>query len=240
MIVDGEFLAQEDVAEMVLTLSSDNTSRLLNGRVVLMIEYSIPSSRRSLLVQGTDRNHNVGTVVISTSTTDSFDLSRIKALCQSLVDDGQRKIIIVSPEKIEQLSEYPHYRANLLIERDLIDCLNRIRNSLGPINGLIHFTGQLDYSKSLLELSKQDWDSLIDRFIYIPALVTKHTVTTLAPDGALEEPIKFKESAGNVVIVGPDWPKGEKISGLIKARAELFRGCPEAICCYCKSELPMF
>jgi hypothetical protein len=89
---------------------------------------------------------------------------------------------------------------------------------------LIHFTGQLDYSKSLLELSKQDWESLIDRFIHIPALVTKHTVTTLAPDGALEEPIKFKESAGNVVIVGPDWPKGEKISGLIKARAELFRG----------------
>jgi hypothetical protein len=141
-----------------------------------------------------------------------------------LEDDGQRKIIIVSPEKIEQLSEYPHYRANLLIERDLIDCLNRIRNTLGPINGLIHFTGQLDYSKSLLELSKQDWESLIDRFIHIPALVTKHTVTTLAPDGALEEPIKFKESAGNVVIVGPDWPKGEKISGLIKARAELFRG----------------
>ncbi len=33
MIVDGEFLSQEDVAEMVLMLSSDKTSRLLNGRV---------------------------------------------------------------------------------------------------------------------------------------------------------------------------------------------------------------
>ncbi len=225
MIVDGEFLAQEDVAEMVLTLSSDNTSRLLNGRVVPndRVFYTVKPAI-STAVQGTAPNHNVGTVVISTSTTDSFDLSRIKALCQSLEDDGQRKIIIVSPGKIEQLSEYPHYQANLLIEKDLIDCFNRIRSSLGPINGLIHFTGQLDYSKSLLELSKQDWESLIDRFIHIPALVTKHTVTILAPDGALEEPIKFKESSGNVVIVGPDWPKGEKISGLIKARAELFRG----------------
>jgi NAD(P)-dependent dehydrogenase (short-subunit alcohol dehydrogenase family) len=225
MIVDGEFLSQEDVADMVLTLSSDNTSRLLNGRVVPndRVFYTVKPAI-STAVQGTDPNHNVGTVVISTSTTDSFDLSRIKALCHSLEDDRQRNIIIVSPEKIEQLSEYPHYQANLLIERDLIDCLNRIISSLGPINGLIHFTGQLDYSKSLLELSKQDWESLIDQFIHIPALVTKHTVTTLAPDGALEEPIKFKESSGNVVIVGPDWPKGEKISGLIKARAELFRG----------------
>jgi NAD(P)-dependent dehydrogenase (short-subunit alcohol dehydrogenase family) len=225
MIVDGEFLAQEDVAEMVLTLSSDKTSRLLNGRVVPndRVFYTVKPAI-STAVKGTDPNRNVGTVVISTSTTDSFDLARIKALCDSLKDDGQRKIIIISPEKMERLSEYPHYQANLLIERDLIECLNRIRSSLGPINGLIHFTGQLDYSKSLLELSKQDWESLIDRFIHIPALVTKHIVTTLAPDGALEEPIKFKESSGNVVIVGPDWPKGEKISGLIKARAELFRG----------------
>ena len=49
-------------------------------------------------------------------------------------------------------------------------------------------------------------------------------VTIMAPDGALEEPTRFKESSGNVIIVGPDWPSGDKISGLIKARAELFRG----------------
>jgi hypothetical protein len=49
-------------------------------------------------------------------------------------------------------------------------------------------------------------------------------VTILAPEGALEDPVRFKESSGNVIIVGPDWPKGEKVSGLIKARAELFRG----------------
>ena len=58
----------------------------------------------------------------------------------------------------------------------------------------------------------------------------------MAPDGALEEPIRFKESSGNVIIVGPDWPSGDKISGLIKARAELFRGALKAIRCYCESE----
>jgi hypothetical protein len=49
-------------------------------------------------------------------------------------------------------------------------------------------------------------------------------VTIMAPEGAVEDPVRFKESSGNVIIVGPDWPKGEKVSGLIKARAELFRG----------------
>src|SRR3712207_8493607 len=40
MIVDNEFLSQEEVAEMVLTLSDDTISKLINGRV-------IPNDRRS-------------------------------------------------------------------------------------------------------------------------------------------------------------------------------------------------
>jgi NAD(P)-dependent dehydrogenase (short-subunit alcohol dehydrogenase family) len=225
MIVDGEFLAQEDVAEMVLMLSSEKTSRLLNGRVVPndRVFYTVKPAISSV-VQRTDSNNNLGTVLISTSTSDSIDLSRIEALCQTMSNDGLKKIIIVSPQKIERLSEYPQYQANLSDEANLSDTLNQIKSSFGPIGGLIHFTGRPDYSKSLLEHSKQDWESLIDRFIHIPALVTKHTVTILAPEGALEEPLRFKESSGNVIIVGPDWPIGDKISGLIKARAELFRG----------------
>jgi NAD(P)-dependent dehydrogenase (short-subunit alcohol dehydrogenase family) len=225
MIVDGEFLTQEDVAEMVLTLSSEKTSRLLNGRVVPndRVFYTVKPAV-STTVQRTDSNHNKGTVLISISTSDPFDLSRIETLCQTMLNDGQKKIIIVSPEKIEQLSEFLQYHADLSDEANLHDTLYRIRSSFGPISGLIHFTGRPDYSKSLLELSRQDWDSLINRFIHIPALVTKHMVTILAPDGALEEPLKFKESSGNVVIVGPDWPRGDKLSGLIKARAEIFRG----------------
>jgi NAD(P)-dependent dehydrogenase (short-subunit alcohol dehydrogenase family) len=225
MIVDGEFLAQEDVAEMVLTLSSEKMSRLLNGRVVPndRVFYTVKPAI-STAVHQTDSSSNLGTVLVSTSTSDSFDLSRIEALCKAMLNDGLEKIVIVCPEKIEQLSGFPQYQANLLDETNLRDTLNRIRSSFGPISGLIHFTGRPDYSKSLLELSKHDWESMISRFIHIPALMTKNMVTILAPDGALEEPVRFKESSGNVIIVGPDWPKGDKISGLIKARAELFRG----------------
>jgi len=225
MIVDGEFLSQEDVAEMVLTLSSEKTSRLLNGRVVPndRVFYTVKPAI-STVVQRTGSNQNLGTVLISTSSSESIDLSRIKALCQTIINNGQNKIIIISPEKIEQLSEFSQYLVNLSDEVNLRDSLNRIKSSTGPISGLIHFTGRPDYSKSLLELTKEDWESLINKFIHIPALVTKHMVTILAPDGALEEPVRFKESSGNVVIIGPDWPKGDKISGLVKARAELFRG----------------
>jgi NAD(P)-dependent dehydrogenase (short-subunit alcohol dehydrogenase family) len=225
MIVDAEFLTQEDVAEMVLTLSSEKISRLLNGRVVPndRVFYTVKPAISSF-VQRIDSDHNLGTVLISTSTSDSLDLSRIEALCQMMLNNGQKEIIIVSPNEIDQLSKYPQYRANLSDETNLRESLNRIRSNFDHVVGLIHFTGSPDYSKSLLEFSKLDWEALVDRFIHTPALVTKHMATILAPKGALEEPVKFKESSGNVIIVGPDWPKGEKVSGLVKARAELFRG----------------
>ncbi len=225
MIVDGEFLAQEDVAEMVLTLSSEKISRLLNGRVVPndRVFYTVKPAISSF-VQRTDSNQNLGTVLITTSSSDSIDLSRIEALCKTMLNNGQKKIVILSPNEIDQLSKYPQYRTNLSDEANLRDSLNQIKSNFGPIIGLIHFTGRPDYSRSLLEHSRQDWESLVDRFIHAPALVTKHMVTIMAPEGALEDPVRFKESSGNVIIVGPDWPKGEKVSGLIKARAELFRG----------------
>ena len=34
MIVDNEFLSQEEVADMVITLSDDKISKLINGRVI--------------------------------------------------------------------------------------------------------------------------------------------------------------------------------------------------------------
>ena len=41
---------------------------------------------------------------------------------------------------------------------------------------------------------------------------------------ALENPDKFKDSFGNIVIIGPVAPSGGKIEGKIRARSEIFRG----------------
>ncbi|HYY40621.1 MAG TPA: alcohol dehydrogenase, partial [Nitrososphaera sp.] len=40
----------------------------------------------------------------------------------------------------------------------------------------------------------------------------------------VQDPAKFKDSTGVIVIVGPDAPVGKKISGLLRARVEVFRG----------------
>jgi hypothetical protein len=61
MIVDGEFLAQEDVAEMVLTLSSEKAA--FEWRVVLMI--GILHSQASDLFFGNRFRPSLGTVLIA-------------------------------------------------------------------------------------------------------------------------------------------------------------------------------
>ena len=37
----------------------------------------------------------------------------------------------------------------------------------------------------------------------------------MAPDGAIHQPTKFKDSKGIIVILGPDSPSGKKISGIV-------------------------
>lgn len=224
MIVDAEFLAQEDVAEMVYTLSSEKISRLVNGRVIPndRVFYTVRPSVSNVVQEYRSRT-NLGNLLISTSTNDVDDLSRIKSQCQSL-NHKVKQIIIMSSENFDQLSDLPQYQTDLSDEDDLIKSLNRIKNDFGIIEGLIHFTGQLDYSRSLMEISNQDWESLVRRFVLVPSLMTKQLAINMAPHGALQEPAKFRDSTGNMVVVGPDWPKGAKISGLVKARAEVFRG----------------
>jgi hypothetical protein len=73
-------------------------------------------------------------------------------------------------------------------------------------------------------MPRDKWDALIDNFIYIPSLIVKESVLAMAPEGALVEPAKFKGVNGTITIVGPDFPIGKKISGTVRARADVFRG----------------
>jgi hypothetical protein len=73
-------------------------------------------------------------------------------------------------------------------------------------------------------LSREEWDGLVENFIHIPALITRESVKFMSPADALQKPSQFKESKGIIVILGPDSPYGKKISGLSRARSEVFRG----------------
>jgi NAD(P)-dependent dehydrogenase (short-subunit alcohol dehydrogenase family) len=225
MIVDSEFLTQEDVAEMVLMISSEKMSRLINGRIVPndRVFYTVKPSISSV-VQQHDLTLDGKIMLISTSSDDSNDIARIKSLRESMLNRGAKDVVVFSTGNVGHLESFSHHQVDLSNEENVTMMLNRFKSKLGRIDGLIHFTGRHDYNKSLLEVSKQQWEFLVQRFILIPALMTKQIAIAMAPEGALDEPNKFRNTAGNIIIVGPDWPKGSKISGLVKARSELFRG----------------
>jgi hypothetical protein len=86
-------------------------------------------------------------------------------------------------------------------------------------------TGEFDYNDtSLLSLSRSSWDKLVEDYILIPALITRTSAISMSPVGVLTEPSLFKSSQGRIIIIGPDAPVGRKISGLVRARSEVFRG----------------
>ena len=87
----------------------------------------------------------------------------------------------------------------------------------------IHLTGNVpDFSK-LTELSRSEWDELVNQFINEPAVFTQRYINEFVPGGS-DDPRKFKDVKGRIVIIGPDLPVGKKISGHERAKVEVFRG----------------
>jgi len=228
MIVDGEFLKQEDVAEMVMNLCDDNISRLINGRVIPNDRVFYPVKPIvGTKVDGAARADLTGKViVITTSSSAKKDIERVKGIGKLAHEAGAKDVIVLAhnQEDMTEYREFHNHAIDMLDEKSVHRIFNAAKNRSGRIDSIIHFTGEHDYNIPLSSLSRNQWDTLVDNFIYIPGLITKEGVNAMAPEGATEEPIKFKGSKGTVVIVGPDAPVGKKISGLLRARADVFRG----------------
>ena len=87
----------------------------------------------------------------------------------------------------------------------------------------IHATGNIpDFSK-LTELSRGKWDELVNQFINYPAHVAQEAMDFFVPGGS-DDPRKFKDAKGRIIIIGPALPAGKKISGHERAKVEVFRG----------------
>ena len=87
----------------------------------------------------------------------------------------------------------------------------------------VHFTGDVPNFSKLTELSRGEWDKLVDQFINEPAKTTQEAMDLFVPGGS-DDPRKFKDAKGRIVIVGPALPAGKKISGHERAKVEVFRG----------------
>lgn len=228
MIVDGEFLKQEDVAEMVINLCDDNISRLINGRVIPNDRVFYPV--KPIVGTGVDglvRPDVKGkAIVITTSSSAKKDIDRVKGIAKLAHEAGARDVIVLAhnQQDMTEYGEFHNHTIDMLDEKSVHRIFNAANNRSGRIDSIIHFTGEYDYNVPLSSLSRRQWDALVDNFIYIPGLITKEGVNAMSPEGAVQDPAKFKDSKGTIVIVGPDAPIGKKISGLLRARADVFRG----------------
>jgi hypothetical protein len=232
MIVDKEFLSQEDVAEMVYNLSTDSIGRLINGKIIPndRVFYPVkPIINRSINLNSD--LHIEGKLILLTATIEDInDFDKLRKIAEKLNFMKARQIIILTDnndlsEKAKEIFKEFHHHTIAFENEDAIKRIyNTIDNKFGKIDSVIHFTGNFDYSKNLTTLQRSQWDRLVNKFINIPHLIVRESVISMATKEALENPGKFKNSFGNIIIIGPDAPIGEKIEGKIRARSEVFRG----------------
>ena len=86
----------------------------------------------------------------------------------------------------------------------------------------IHITGDIPEFSKLTELTRNEWDGLVDKFINTPAQISQNAMETFVPGGS-DDPRLFKESYGRIVIIGPALPTGKKVGGHARAKSEVFR-----------------
>ena len=228
MIVDGEFLKQEEVADMVMNLSDDNMSRLINGRVIPNDRVFYPV--KPIVGTGVDGlaqpDVKGKVIVITTSSSAKKDTERVKGIAKLAHEGGAKDVIVLAhnQQDMSDYSEFHNHPIDMLDEQSVNRIFSAAKKRSSRIDSVIHLTGDYDYNTPLSSLSRKQWDALVDKFIYIPGLITKEGVNAMAPEGSVQEPAKFRDSTGAIVLVGPDAPVGKKISGLLRARADVFRG----------------
>ena len=138
---------------------------------------------------------------------------------------GVEKIVILTGNQSDlvRFKDFHSHCIDLSSEENVRRIFKTARTKFGALDAVIHFTGDYDYDTSLSSLSRKQWDSLVENFIDIPALITKEAVNKMAGEIAVEDPIMYKGSKGVLVIVGPDAPTG-KAFWRHQSRSEVFRG----------------
>ena len=226
MIVDNEFLSQEQVAEMVLNLSSEKMSKLLNGKIVPNDRVFYPTRPiigTHIYQNEIDISDKVIVLIINSSS--DKDHKRAKLIANSLVNKIKQLVILTKDTKdLNYYKKFHSHFVNLSSEDAVKKIFKLIHDKFSAIDGVILLTGEYDYGVALKSLDRKQWDELVENYLFVPALITRESVINMSPVGAVTEPSLFKGSKGSITIVGPDSPVGDKITGVVRARSEIFRG----------------
>ena len=224
----GNSYAQDDVADVVLNLCDDKLSKLINGRIVPSdrVFYPVrPMIRTSLDNKAFPAQVDEKVVILIANPLTRQDLDQLHTIAKELRLEGLKGLTIFIRKRPEskELEDFSYKVFDLSDEGQIRIQFEAVRKKFGVIDAVIYLTGDYDYNRSILSLSRKEWDSLVDQFINVPALISKESVNAMCPDAVLE-PVKYKNSDGKIILVGPQSPAGKKISGLVRARSEIFRG----------------
>ena len=197
MIPDQQFLSQEQVATTVLTLADDEQAKILNGKIIPgdRVFYPVKSHIRASVPKSEKNNFDGKSCVVT------FD------------DETDRKNSSIMG-RIESMG------GMISISENIDDALHDHQDD---IDLFIHVTGNVPNFSKLTELSRSEWDKLVDKFINTPAKVAQGAMSYCAPAGS-DDPRNFKDAKGRIIIIGPALPAGKKISGHERAKVEVFRG----------------
>jgi len=196
MIPDQQFLSQEQVATTVLTLSDDAQAKILNGKIIPgdRVFYPVKSHIRASVPKS--EKNNLDGINISVSQSSQLSGDKFHALTVDLEEMLEKKGSKINSEK----------------------GLDELKTKL-----FIHNTGNVPNFSKLTELTRDDWDGLVNNFINSTAEVAQDALEYFVPGGS-DDPRKFKDAKGRIVIIGPALPAGKKISGHERAKVEVFRG----------------
>jgi NAD(P)-dependent dehydrogenase (short-subunit alcohol dehydrogenase family) len=192
MIADQQFLSQPQVAKTVLTLCDDEQAKILNGKVVPGDRVFYPV--RPHIATATPSVHQIDfsskVVVFAINATDKADADRVEFLAQNIEKNGGKAVCLISDscskEIQDSISSKFHSHTINLKNPEEIDRWIEAAKSQGQIAAVINITGNFPQISKLVELSRKEWDDLVDKFINTPATVVQRALNYFVPGGGAD------------------------------------------------------
>ncbi len=230
MIANQEFLAQGQVAESVLNLCDEEIAKILNGKVIPGDRVFYPVKPHiGTTTPGVHQPDFTGKAIVFTiDATDKTDAERVEFLAQHVEKNGGKVACFISESTPQPLQEYisgkfHSHVVNIKNPEEVQRWLNTAKTNIGDILGVIHITGKLPEIPKITDLTRAEWEELIEKFITTPATVAQGVLEQFVPGGS-KDPRLYKDANGAMMIIGPDLPSGRKVTGVQRAQVEVFRG----------------
>ncbi len=231
MIVDGQFLSQSQVAEVVLNICDSEISKILNGRIIPgdRVFYPVKPHITTNIQYIQQPNFNSNVFILTVDAVDPESYQKADYIAEHIENNGGKVICLISKESDMGLwknlrKHYHVHQADLSNHIEIRNWIKTAASKFGRLHAFIHITGNVVINcDGIMSLSKSEWDKLISRFIMVPAILTNSALEYFVPNGK-SDPRCFNNKTGTIIMIGPDLPVGKKILGQERAKVEIFRG----------------